>query len=31
MFKSERIDSILEILRERRHATVDYLAAHVYA
>lgn len=31
MFKSERIDSILEILRERKHATVDYLAEHVYA
>lgn len=31
MFKSERIDSIMEILRERKHATVDYLAEHVYA
>lgn len=31
MFKTERMDSILEILREKRHATVDYLAQHVYA
>jgi len=31
VFKTERMDSILDILRERKHATVDYLAEHAYA
>ena len=31
MFKTERMDSILELLRDKKHATVDYLAEHVYA
>lgn len=31
MLKSERMDSIMEILHNKKHATVDYLAKHVYA
>ncbi len=31
MFKSERMDSILSILNEKKHVTVDYLAEHVFA
>lgn len=31
MFKTERMDAILDILREKKHVTVNYLAEHVYA
>ena len=31
MFKSERMDSIISILNEKKHVTVDYLAEHVFA
>lgn len=31
MFKSERMDSIMNILNEKKHVTVDYLAEHVFA
>lgn len=31
MFKTERMDAILDILQEKKHATVNYLAEHVYA
>ena len=31
MFKTERMDLILEILHEKKHATIDYLSKHVFA
>ena len=31
MYKSERMDSIISILNEKKHVTVDYLAEHVFA
>ena len=31
MFKTERMDLILEILHKKKHATIDYLAKHVFA
>ena len=29
MFKTERMDAILQILQEKKHVTVHYLAEHV--
>lgn len=31
LFKTERMDSIMDILKEKKHVTVNYLAEHVYA
>lgn len=31
MFKTDRMDAILDILQEKKHVTVNYLAEHVYA